>query len=991
MAAKKKKVDEAEDRKQENENKSAETESAEKTDSSGSETIASKDFPVVGIGASAGGLEALEGFLRNVKSDCNMAFVIIQHRATEAKSVMVSLLKKHTSLEVMEIKEETEVRPGCIYINPPHKDITIVNGTLYCDESSSTYGVRLPIDYFFRSLAKDHNERSICIVLSGTGTDGTLGLKAVKAAGGMTMVQNEDQAAYSAMPRNAIDTGQVDFVLPVEEMADELVKYVRHPYLKHRKKPPAAEEKFENALQRIFRLIRSETGHDFSKYKRKTIRRRIERRMAVHQISKINEYIKLLQKNSDEVRALFRDMIITVTNFFRDPEAFKALKEKAVTDIVRNKNINSNIRIWIPGCATGEEAYSIAIVFAEVMDELKKKLNIQIFATDIDSKTISTARYGEYPDSIAADISNQRLKKFFTQSDSTYKVKDRIRDMLVFAEQDVIKDAPFSKLDLICCRNVLIYMGPELQRKLIPLFHYTLNPDGYLFLGTSETIGQFADLFTTVDSKQRIFKRKPHSIARYEHPTIPLMAEPIGHRPKQERKHNREIDINRFVEQMILREYSLPCVVVNSKYDIIYFNGDTSQFLAQPGGRPATNILEMAKPELQYSLGVFLRKAQHEGRTVTSDTMHIGLDDHAQRFNLIVRPVTPQEIDENLLIVIFDTKSKIEKPSKEKEGRRGDEDVESHVKGLEQELASTKEYLQTTIEELETSNEELKSSNEELQSTNEELQSTNEELETSREELQSTNEELRTVNTEHQSKIDELAQANDDLSNLLISTKIATVFLDTELRIKRFTPESKSLFKFIDSDVGRPIDDIVNNLEHNDISKDAGKVLDTLNTIDREVKTKAGDWLQIKIAPYRTIDNVIDGVVITAFDINREKFARNYADSVVETIRHPLIVLNEDLKVLFANTAFYRHFKVSRDKTQGKFIYDLGNKQWDIPKLRKLLEDILPENTTFENFEVEHEFPNIGKRKMILNARQIQQVGEKTRRILLAIEDVTKK
>lgn len=804
------------------------------------------------------------------------------------------------------------------------------------------------------------------------------------------MVQEESQAKYSDMPRNAIDTGLVDFVLPVEKMANELTKYVKHPYLERPEKPLAAEEKFESALRQIFRLIRAETGHDFSNYKRNTIRRRIERRMAVHQIPEISTYIKLLQEDSSEVRTLFRDMIITVTNFFRDPEAFKALKAGAVADIIQNTTLNSSIRIWVPGCATGEEAYSIAIIFAEVMEELNKRLQIQIFATDIDEETIGKARLGIYPDSIAADVSDKRLKKFFTQSDSSYKIQDHIRDMLVFSEQDVIRDPPFSRLDLICCRNVLIYMGPNLQKKLIPLFHYTLNPSGYLFLGTSETVGQFADLFTTVDSKQRIFKRKPHSIERYEHPTIPLAQEPTGQQSSRQGKQDRETDISRLMEHMILREYSLPCVLVNDRYDIIYFNGDTGPFLSQPGGEPTTNILKMAKPELHYTLSVFLRKAEREGRTVTSDTMQIGMDNEAQQFDLIVRPVRRQDIDEKLLMVIFDTKSKIGKPSKEENKKHEDDkDTEPRVKAIEQELASTKEYLQTTIEELETSNEELKTSNEELQSTNEELQSTNEELETSREELQSTNEELNTVNAEHQSKIDDLAQANDDLNNLLASTKIATIFLDTDLKIKRFTPESKNLFKFIETDVGRPLDDIANNLEYPDIKKDARKVLDTLHTVDREVRAANGTWLQVKISPYRTTDNVIDGVVITASDISREKSAQHYAESIVDTVREPLLVLDKSLKVTSANAAFYRSFQSSPDETQGKFIYDLGNKQWDIPKLRKLLEEILPENTSFEDFEVEHDFPDIGRRKMILNARRIVQKDEQTQCILLAIEDVT--
>lgn len=949
-----------------------------------------KSFTVVGIGASAGGLEALEGFLRNIKAGCDMAFVIIQHRATESKSVMPSLLERYTEFKVTEIDNNMKVLPNCVYINPPHKDVSITNGMLYCDESASTYGVRLPIDYFFRSLARDQGERSICIILSGTGTDGTLGLKEIKAAGGMAMVQEEEQAKYSNMPRNAIDTGLVDFVLPVEKMPAELLRYIKHPYLEPSRKPVAAEEKFENALQQIFRLIRTATGHDFSNYKRNTIRRRIERRMAVHQIANLNEYIRFLNENEPEVKTLFKDMIITVTNFFRDPKAFGALKEQAIKEIVGNKSLHSEIRVWIPGCATGEEAYSVAILFEEAMRELKKKSNVHIFATDVDEETIETARYGMYPDSIAADVSKKRLKTFFTGSENSYKVKNSIREMLVFATQDLIRDPPFSRLDLVCCRNVLIYMDSELQKKIIPLFHYTLNPQGYIFLGTSETIGQFTDRFSVVDAKWKIFKRKSHTTGLHEHPSFPLSVDIGSKPPTQEREQKRETDISRLAEDLILRDYSLACVLTDEKYDIVYFNGDTSRFLAQPGGEPTTNILRMVKPELHYTLSVLLHKAAYEKKEAISRNQQIKSEGDQPSFDIIVRPVKGPLNKRNFIMVVFDTKIKAEKtPEKAGKKPKTTKETKPRIKALEQELASTKEFLQTTIEELETSNEELKSSNEELQSTNEELQSTNEELETSREELQSTNEELRTINTEHQAKIDELAQANDDLNNLLASTNIATIFLDTEFKIKRFTPESKSLFKFIDTDTGRPLDNIVNKLEYENLEEDAKKVLDTLIKIEREVKTKDDIWLRVLIAPYRTTENIIDGVVITVFDISKEKYAQQYAESIVETVRQPLLVLDKDLKVISANVAFYQKFKVGPENTKGKLVYDLGNGQWDIPKLRKLLEDILLRNTTFEDFQVENDFPDIGKRKMILNARRILQKGEQKQRILLAIEDIT--
>jgi two-component system CheB/CheR fusion protein len=676
---------------------------------------AETSFPIIGIGASAGGLEALEGFIRNIKPGCNMTFVIIQHRATESKSIMVSLLKKFTELNVSEITNGMKIQPDSIYINPPHKDISITNGIFYCDDSADTYGngTRLPIDHFFKSLASSLGERSICIILSGTGTDGTLGLREIKAVGGLAMAQEEKQAKYFNMPRSAIDTGLVDFVLPVEKMPDKLMQYVKHPYLETHRKQEGAEDKFENYLQQIFGIIRAATSHDFSNYKRNTIQRRIQRRMAVHQIPDIKEYIRFLNENTQEVKALFKDLIITVTNFFRDSDAFKALKEKVIREIIRSKPLNSNIRIWIPGCATGEEAYSVAIILEETLDEMKKKMEVQIFATDLDVDVIDTARYGKYPDSIAANVSKKYLRKYFVRLDNSYKIKEQIREKLVFAKQDLIKDPPFSKLDLICCRNVLIYMSHDLQKKIIPLFHYTLNPNGFLFLGTSETIGQFADLFSLVDTKQKIFQRKSNSVRHHEYPIIQNVIEFAGQSGTQEKQQKNETDISSLAINLILKEYSLPCVLLNEKYDIIYFHGDTGAFLVQPGGEPTTNILKMAKREIHYPLSVLLHKAEREEKTAISENMQVKFDNEMLTFNLIVRPVKEWGIKDNLLMVVFDIKPKQEKSS-EKAGKKAkiEHKIQPRNKALEQELASTKEYLQTTIEELETSNEELKSSNE---------------------------------------------------------------------------------------------------------------------------------------------------------------------------------------------------------------------------------------------------------------------------------------
>jgi len=827
-------------------------------------------FPIVAIGASAGGLEAIEGFFANTPSEVNIAFVIIQHLAPEHKSIMGSLLEKFTKMKIVEVRDGMKVTPSCVHLNPPNRDVSISNGRLFLAQPTQMRGVHLPIDHFFRSLAEAQGEKSICIVLSGTGTDGTLGLKAIKGEGGMAMAQEESQAKYNSMPRSAIDTGLVDFVLPVEKMPAELMKYVKHPYIVGPEKELTVKEKFESHLQKIFMLIRSATGHDFSQYKINTIRRRIERRMAVHQIDKISEYVAFLQKNPGEFKPLFKDFLITVTNFFRDPKAFKSLNDKVVFPIARSKPHESAIRVWVPGCATGEEAYSIAILFAEAMKETKKHFNVQIFATDIDADAIERARMGLYPDSIAADVSIDRLKTNFIKEENAYRVKKQIREMVVFATQDLIKDAPFSKLDLVSCRNLLIYMNTVLQKRILPLFHYTLNHDGFMFLGTSETIGEFTDLFSPVDVKWKIFRRKKGAVSmKLERSAIPLAD--ADKREKDERKFvPTPVNIKQMAERTILQEYAPPCVLVDEKFDVLYFNGDTDKFLSMPTGEPSFNLLKISREDVRYQLSTLLHKCLKDKKPVTTRNMHIMFEGRMVPVNVIVKPIIDPAIKNEFMMVLFES-TKAPAIASSKKGQAAAKAIEPRISALEQELQSTKQYLQTTIEELETSNEELKSTNEELQSTNEELQSTNEELETSREELQSTNEELETLNTEQQNKVEELSQANNDLNNLLGSTEVATIFLDNDIRIKRFTPSASDIFKLIAGDVGRPISDIVHNLQYDDLLNDMEEILKNLGRIEKEVRTKTGKWFLMRILPYRTADNAIDGVVVTFVDITKQK------------------------------------------------------------------------------------------------------------------------
>jgi two-component system, chemotaxis family, CheB/CheR fusion protein len=865
------------------------------------------DFPIVGLGASAGGLEALETFFSNMPSGSNIAFVIIQHLSPKHKSIMASLLSKSTEMPVTEIKSGTLVEPNHVYLNPPDKNVVIQNGKLQLMMPIRSDGLNLPIDCFFRSMASDLNEKAVCVILSGTATDGTLGLKAIKGNGGIAMVQDPNSAKYDGMPRSAIATGIVDFILPVEKLPGELVKYVKAPYITLGKIAKTKDDNFAEYIQTIFALIRESTGHDLAHYKQTTIRRRIERRMAVHQIGKIDGYVKYLKKNNAEVEILFKDMLIGVTNFFRDPEAFEILKNQVLPGLFKSRQPDSLIRIWIVGCSTGEEAYSMMILLLEVMDMIKQHHNVQVFASDIDADAIEQGRLGVYPDSIAADVSQERLNKYFIKEDNTYRIKKQIREMIVFAVQNVIKDPPFSKIDMVSCRNLLIYLDTPLQKKVMPLFHYILRPDGVMLLGTSESIGEFTDFFSPFNNKWKIFKKMEGYLERaVEYPVMPFYHPRTDH-PLND-KVNSDIDIQNVAERVILSEYSQPGVLVNEHYEIVHFLGKTDKYLETPIGKASFNVLSMAREGLRYKLSTTLNDAIRQKRICTSQAVRVKYNGSARIIDLTVRPLQEAQTSSGFFLVMFDEKIPDQKITKRKDKKEIEEVSDPAVTTLEQELNATKEHLQTTIEELETSNEELKSTNEELQSVNEELQSTNEELETSKEELQSTNEELVTVNTELQKKVDELSEANNDINNLLASTEIGTIFLDTELKIKRFTPAATKIFNLIVTDVGRSIRDITSNFSFEDFDKDVLHVIRTLEKVEKAVQDRNGDWFSVRIIPYRTLDNVIDGVVITFNDITKIKRAESDLEESEKRLK--LIVENsEDVISLVDLDGKYLYFQ----------------------------------------------------------------------------------
>jgi len=862
-----------------------------------------KGFPIVGIGASAGGLAAFEAFFSGMPAviDPGMAFVLVQHLSPDHKSIITDILRRYTRMKVFEVEDGMTVLSGCVYIIPPNRDMALLNGSLHLMEQAARRGQRLPIDFFFRSLALDQHERAIGIILSGTGSDGTLGVRAIKGEGGMVIAQNPASTEYDGMPRSAIATGLVDYELPPAEMPAQLIAYMAFAFDKRRLPVTAPAPKTENALKKIFILLRAQTRHDFSQYKPSTIHRRVERRMAVHQIEGMEEYVKKLQQNPEEVEALFRDLLIGVTNFFRDPEAFKALEEKVIPKLFAGKTTDGLIRAWSPGCSTGEEAYAITILLLERIEALKQSYRVQVFATDIDSRAIVLARAGLYPASIAADISPERLARFFTAEPDgrAYRVHKGIRDMLVFSEQDLIKDPPFSKLDLISCRNLLIYMGSELQKRLIPLFHYALNPGGFLFLGTSETVGEFGDLFTTLDRKSKLYRRQ-EDIYGLQRTALgwflpPMTAQEQGV-PQDAGKTAgpRKLPVRELTEQALLQQVAPAGALVNGHGDVLYLHGRTGLYLEPaPGVAGVNNILKMAREGLRHDLTTALHKAAAGQEIVRCPGLRVKTNGNPITVNLTIRPVgadpsavakaSPVEAHEPPLYLVileeptfFDPEQTLGPAALQAiagaDGPDTDTDTDASVTALKRELRAKEEYLQATNEELETSNEELKSSNEELQSVNEEFQSTNEELETSKEELQSLNEELATVNTELQTKVEDLSRANNDMNNLLSGTGIGTIFVDHQSRILRFTPAATRIYNLIPSDVGRPIGHIVSNLVGCDrLQAGIQTVLDTLVPIEVDVQGTEGKWYTMRTLPYRTIDNVIEGAVITFVEITEMK------------------------------------------------------------------------------------------------------------------------
>ena len=968
-------------------------------------------LPIIGIGASAGGLEAFEAFFGTCPADTGMAFVLVPHLDPTHQSLLCDILQRVTIMPVVEASDQLAVSANRVYVIPPNREMTIFKGVLQLSVPEQTHGQRMPIDGFLRSLAEDRAEQAVGIILSGTATDGTLGLRAIYGVGGVCIVQDPASAKYDGMPQSAIAAGYVTHILAVEKMPAFLLTLKRHTVF-HHSMPPLATEKVLNGIKQILLQVRSVTGHDFSLYKKSTIGRRIERRMSLHGIEDTAVYFRYLKENPSEVHLLFKELLINVTSFFRDPEAFNTLKQNILPALLTEKPAGYVYRVWVAGCASGEEAYSIAIVLQEVLDELREKhtldITIQIYATDLDDDAIAVARAGKYPLNIAQDVTPERLRRFFSKDDAGYKVKKEIREMLVFAVQNVIKDPPFTKLDLLSCRNLMIYLEPELQSRLIPTFHYALKTDGVLLLSSSESIANHAELFFALDRKWKFYRAKQTSgiIQREMSNSAFRMAEIVSKTGGVAVMPNKPKNINvvELSNRALLQAFAPASVTTDVNGNILYVHGDTGRYLRPAPGPISTNIVEMAREGLPLELRSALINAATSATPTLSREVSVKTNGGFSMVSLSVRRLPNSQADDNLLLVSFQDIAAHHSPAtaKEVQRKRGGVAVEAgRAELLQRELAFAKENLQATIEEQQATNEELKSTNEELQSTNEELQSANEELETSKEELQSLNEEMITVNAEQNDRIEQLNNLQNDMKNLLDSTNIGTLFLDHQLCIRRYTREAVKAYRLVSTDVGRPLSDIKSNLNDVDLLAELQIVLDTLIPREREVSSISGAHYLARMQPYRTLDNVIEGAVLTFTDITESneagrlklaslQMAHQLAEGIVKTISEPLLVLDDALRVVSASAAFYKHFQLMEEKTIGCKIYALGNPDcsaWNTPVLHHLLENSLQLEEAINGYEVDHEIPDVGVSRLVLNARRINALGH-AELIVLAIVSI---
>jgi len=1008
---------------------------------------------VVGIGASAGGLEAFTQLLQHLSVDTGLAFVLVQHLDPHHESALTHILTRTTSMPVREVSNNLRVVANHIYIIPPNMSMAIEKGVLKLSARDPARFPHHSIDSFFESLALDQREQAIGIVLSGTATDGTLGLEAIKAEGGITFAQDES-AKYDSMPRSAIAAGVVDFVLSPQNIAQELARIAKHPYVASASlgaqpklnseaeregnqlggpdeplasggqgTPPTGSRKAKSeaaakhgregvneiGIKQILMLLRNHCGVDFSLYKSSTIQRRVIRRMVLNRHDTYDQYAAFLKGNAKELDALYSDVLISVTSFFRNPEAFDALKAMVFPALLRKRGRDEPVRVWTLGCSTGQEAYSIAMSFAEFSENLPSAPKLQIFATDLNDALLEKARHGLYAKNLEQDISPERLRRFFVEEEGGYRISKSVREQVVFARQNVLSDPPFSRMDLISCRNLLIYLEAGLQKKIMPAFHYALRPGGFLFLGSSETVGQFTELFEPADKRQKIFSKKPAPTPAFR---LPLPSERAAHSSPGQRPlsvvenaqglpegFRGELDAQREADRAMVNQFAPPGVLVNSDLQVLQFRGPTSAYLEPATGRASFHVLKMAREGLMLPLRAALDKAKRESKPVRREGVQVQQNGKTRTVHLQVIPL--KNLKDRSFLILFESADasdgkrpasiarRPKPPAKKEESRR--------VNILERELSETRDYLQSIQEQNEAAHEELQASSEEVQSANEELQSINEELETSKEELESSNEELVTVNEEMANRNAELNRLNSDLNNLQVSMNTAIVVFSRDLTIRRFTSPAEKIFNLLPTDVGRSLGGVRHNLGVTDLEHLLAEVIDTLSVHTREVQDREGHWYALRARPYMTVDNKIDGVVLLLVDIDtlkrREqeiKSTNDYAQAILRTARDPLVVLRADLRVNTANEAFYKLFELKPKQTEGRSIFELGKGAWDIPKLRQLLTEILPRNSFFNDYEITHDFPGLGSRTILLNARRLDSAGVPDS-ILLAIEDITER
>ncbi len=881
-------------------------------------------LPIVGIGASAGGLEALELFLKNVPNNSGLAYVIVQHLDPTQKGMLPELLQRICTMPVFQVADRMKVKPDTVYVIPPNKTMSILKGVLYLFEPVEARGLRLPVDFFLRSLADDQRDNAVGIILSGMGSDGCMGVRAIKENNGIVLAQEPETARFDSMPRTAIDSGLIDIIAPPEKLPLELVSFLNHVPLNNSVINPETKDK--SALEKIIILLRTHTGNDFSLYKKNTVYRRIERRMGIHKIDEISSYVHFLQENPKEVHILFKELMIGVTNFFRDSQVWDKLKDKVIPALIEKIEPNTQLRAWVPGCSTGEEAYSLAIVFREVIEKKfpNKGLSMQIFASDLDDDAIRIARKGLFTENIATDVSAQRLSRFFTKTEDGYVINTEIREMIVFAQHNIIMHPPFTNIDILSCRNLLIYLDPELQRKLLGLFYYSLNHEGVLVLGTSESLGEQSPLFSPLDASLKIFRRSIENLnqqlfnfpSSFVRPKLGNLENTVPGKPI--------MNIQTLTEQLVLQKFSPAGVLVNENGDILYIIGRTGKYLEPAVGKANMNIFAMLRPGFQNDFAYAFRKAVAKKETVDIHHVKIGTNGSTLLVNVSIQYIQkPEPLYGKLMIIFTDVPHSHDLVPHDRSRENAPTSIREAE--LEQELQHVREEMQNILEEMQTSQEELKSTNEELQSTNEELQSTNEELTTSKEEMQSLNEELQTVNAELMAKVEDYSRVNNDMKNLLNSTDIATLFLDKELNIRRFTDQATRIFKLIKSDIGRPFTDQVSQLVYPELAEDAREVLRTLILTIKQIPTRDGRWFSIRIMPYRTFDDRIDGLVITFIDVSDLKLVEEHLKYLsvenrllMEHSSKVILKISTDWKILGFNMAAEVFFGKKLDEVKGK-------------------------------------------------------------------------